>query len=280
MPLPKKLHGYKVKKDSRVGNQNTNRGALKDSLLDNQRRVSGKRHKEWKTFVGERDFHLGLFRKKTRKLILKKGFKKIPIFARDITRKQYNIMEALRKAGLPIERFFVKPEIGQRGTAYFIDSGKTLQKIMWSIPRSFGRKKSLQNIEKMKAVFFGDMPKIVAKMHLMGVKHGHLHSNNIVYDGKQLTIIDFSLVEDKNSRIFVQTSKGLKGVSKPVKLNSGFDAYKLFSDDYFAISDTLEKLWFTREEKKQFFSILYDNFNFPKASIEDKKEFIGLIVGG
>ncbi|MDD4983384.1 MAG: lipopolysaccharide kinase InaA family protein [Candidatus ainarchaeum sp.] len=142
---------------------------------------------QWKLETDPPDIarrRLALLAKGTKKCL---GQKNVTIFVKNVTQKELDIIDKLRKAGIFTEMpfdFKLKTAGGrERGPMGFLNAGE-----------SFAKATIRANNAKLRAMFM-PVADIIGQMHALGVEHGHVTTSNVHIHNGRLCLVDFSIAE-------------------------------------------------------------------------------------
>jgi serine/threonine protein kinase len=227
---------------SRKGNLNIdiNKVVIREFLRSEQRRG----HPDLAIFTR----YAKLFRKRTQKRLTLNGW----IYSRAIGQPEFEIVQERLRKGIrveePINEEYTKTRVE------FKDSGPPLANFVHSLNPLKQR--------TAKRLIFTELPNLIAKMHELGIKHGHLHLKNITVDNGHLRIIDFSIAERVGTR-FISTKQGLKREVKIPWKEKPLEAMTLFTKDYIFLIRSIFRIY-GRDGVVKFAEKLFFEYPFEK----------------
>ncbi|MDD4983932.1 MAG: hypothetical protein PHH82_03805 [Candidatus ainarchaeum sp.] len=125
-----------------------------------------------------------------------------------------------------------------------------------------------------------ELPGYLAKLHNAGIRHGHLHSGNIVYDPQtnRISIIDFSAAKDFGDiSTYVSEECGPARIHVQERKWKDIDELmKVMGQDYQGIMPTLG--FMTEEEFKDFWGKVYDLYDLKYKDEKQRTLFVYKMV--
>ena len=224
----------------------------------------------------QREFIQAVRAKSTVRIHLNNG--KI-LFGRFVSQPEEKIRAKVKALGIPTEEIstdrFVGYEIPEhlRDRFHIFKSAGIAIKNMSFI--SFG-KKFWQALDLIK----DELPEYLAKLHNAGIRHGHLHSGNVVYDPVKntISIIDFSAAKDFGDVFtYVSGERGPQRIHVNQRKWENIDELmKVMGQDYQSIMPTLG--FMTDEEFKAFWGKVYDLYDLKYKDKKQKTLFVYKMV--
>lgn len=219
----------------------------------------------------QREFVQRARAKRTKKIYLSN---RQEIYTRYVSDLEKKILAKVQSLGIPVEEKYSEPFTGYKVPKgledrflFFKSAGISLAELVES--RSPLLSKAMAQVKEK-------MPLYLAKLHNAGIRHGHLHLGNIVYDPqkKEIRIIDFSGAKDFGDvTTYISGSVGPQKIyTMPKKWENIDELLKIMYQDYYNIMQTLE--YFSDEEFKEFWGKVYDLYDLKYKSEKDKTRFV------
>jgi tRNA A-37 threonylcarbamoyl transferase component Bud32 len=259
-----------------VSQWHTERGqhTYKQVISEIQRNILAERNLEY--HYGERDFAQMARAKRTVRIHLDNGQ---ILFKRFVSPTEDKILAKVRALGIPTEEVYNGKIVGydvsehlQGQIQIFKNAGIAIKDMTFT---SFG-KKFWQALDAVKE----KLPEYLAKLHNAGIRHGHLHLGNIIYDPQtnKINIIDFSAAKD-----FGEVSTYLAGERGPARIytqerkwENVDELIKIMGSDYLGVMPTLS--FMTEEEFKEFWGKVYDLYDLKYKDEKQKTLFVYKMV--